>query len=66
MCFCIRAAFLLLVVGSSWEGSANTDMTYAGSNDPPKNMQAPCCSVTTIDDTGRWYRVDRCGIHRQC
>jgi hypothetical protein len=21
-------------------------------------MQAPWCRVTTMDDTGRWYRVD--------
>ena len=43
-----------------WPGSALTVIVYAGSNEPPNSMQMLCCSVTTMEVTGRPYRIDKC------
>lgn len=58
MCFWMRAAFLLFLIGAISEGSANTDMVYAGSKLPLNSIHIPCCSVTITEDTGRWYLMD--------
>jgi hypothetical protein len=59
-CLWRSAALRLLVAVWICSGSACTASTYAGSNVPPRKTQAPCWSVATMDDTGRWYRLARC------
>jgi hypothetical protein len=49
----------LFVTGCNCEGRALMVRVYAGSKLPPKSKQQECASVTTIEFSGLWKRVDK-------
>jgi hypothetical protein len=49
----------LFVTGCNCDPRAVIVSVYAGSKFPPKSMQHECATVTTMEFSGRWYRVER-------
>lgn len=57
--FASKFALRLFVTGWSCELRAVMVSVYAGSKLPPKSIQQECATVTTIEFSGLWYRVER-------
>lgn len=49
----------LFVTGWTSEGTAVIVKIYAGSNEAARRRHAECLIVTRMEDSGRWYLLER-------